>query len=214
MTIYTTSLTWNAIEELFTEKENVHQEILIGDTEKLFNDYLLGRLPGESLEEIEAALGVLQQMAFKVTQTIPDDYKRMLEIVKISNKVVRSTMTSNEAKILIEAYEFSQIPPLDCFKNALGMWLVLKSGEVAMDYFDTLSVLIDLETPLAEAYLKEHGEAPAPVFLIEENDSDESSENSNGDEAKILNDQVLLAIIENSSQSTERRPRRKLKNDS
>lgn len=155
MSVYSTSFTWRALQELFDTRKDQLDDVVNDRTGEALNDYLSAMVPGDTQEEIDSSLKTLENLAYQVSQTVENDFEVLKAIVKDSPASIRKIFSPSDCKKIIEGFEAGRTPAVDKTELAIGIYLVLASGEGELKNFDVLDILIDAETPSAEEYQRQ-----------------------------------------------------------
>lgn len=145
MTAYNASFTWTLLDELFQFYPESLIEVIGDESGEELRSYIRNRLELTSVE-LDYSLEVLERMAYEVTQTVDDDFNRLLYTVKNSTGIIREIFTPKDARVLIDSFEKSSTPALTLPELVTGIYLVLKGGERDIPKFDVLNALVELET--------------------------------------------------------------------
>jgi hypothetical protein len=155
MSVYSTSFTWRALQELFDTRKDQLDEVVNDRTAVTLDDYLSAMVPGDTKEEIDSSLKTLERLAYQVSQTLENDFDILKAIVKESPTSIRKIFSPSDCKKIIDGFEAGKTPAVDKTELVIGIYLVLISGEQELKNFDVLDILIDAETPSAEEYQRQ-----------------------------------------------------------
>ncbi len=146
MATYDITLTWKALEDLFTLDPELLATLLADESGDLLRAELQSRLPHDDVND---DLKVLELLAYEVTEAIEDDFKELIEALKDESPLLRGAVSPYRAKQIIDAFENRETPAVgdDSTELILGIYLILRSGEKALPEFKVLSALAELETP-------------------------------------------------------------------
>lgn len=154
MSVYTASLLWRSIEELF-ERRNDDLTAVVGakDLDFALVEYFQKMIPGESEEDISAAFELLNSLAVSILKTVDDDFEHIKYSVKISNPAIRKYFGPKEAKAVIQSFENDRQLKMTRMQKIVVIYIVFITGERELKDFNALSKLIDIETPEADQYI-------------------------------------------------------------
>lgn len=155
MSVYSTSFTWRALQELFDTRKDQLDEVVNDRTGETLDEYLSAMVPGDTKEEIDSSLKTLEDLAYQVSQTVDNDFELLKGLVKTSPTSIRKIFSPADCRKIIDAFEAGKTPKVDKTELVIGIYLILICGEQELKNFDVLDILIDAETPSAEEYQRQ-----------------------------------------------------------